>query len=158
MTAVFSAVRPRVLKKDRCSRCTEGYIGGSLTVLHAMRLLATKAAKFAAVFLCCTVGCTLLWSQFVTDTFYSCTDPGWLDFLSPGHWVHRPITVAHVVAGRSMSEPDTIRAGWSNTGLWYLWFSVVGVSSIVSAWLAWIPWIRERQRLVSTQNAVLRNR
>lgn len=111
-----------------------------------MRVFATRIAKFVAVFLCCTIVCTVLWAQFVTDTLYNCTDPGWLDYLFPGHWVHHPVAVAHVVVGRSMSEPDTIKAGWSITGLWFLWFAVVGVSVLGSVLLARLPWIRTRQR------------
>jgi hypothetical protein len=107
-----------------------------------MRGFTITAAKFGAMLLLCVIGCTTLWGLFVTDRLYNCTDPGWLDFLFPGHWVHHPVAVAHVVAGRSMSEPDTIRAGWSITGLWCLWFSFIVVSLVVSFLLArrsWFP-------------------
>lgn len=110
-----------------------------------MGLVTIRVAKFVAVLMCCTIASTILWALFVTDTLYNCTDPGWLDFLSPGHWVHHPVPVAHVIAGRSMSEPDTIKAGWSITGLWLFWFAVVVASVFVSVLLARTPWIREKQ-------------
>lgn len=111
-----------------------------------MRAFTIRAAKFGAVLLLCTIGCTALWGQFVTDQLYNCTDLGWLDFIFPGDWVHHPVTVAGVVAGRSMNEPDTIREGWSVAGLWCLWFSFVGLSLVISFLLARFPWIPSRQR------------
>jgi hypothetical protein len=111
-----------------------------------MREFIITAAKFGALLLLCALGCTALWGLFVTDRLYNCTDPGWLDFLFPGHWVHHPVAVAHLVAGRYMSEPDTIRAGWSITGLWCLWFSFVVISLVVSFLLARRSWFPGRQR------------
>ena len=84
--------------------------------------------------------------RFATDTLYNCTDPGGLDFLLPGHGVHHPVSVAHVVAGGFMSEPDTIRVGWNITGLWCLWFSFVVISFVVSFLLARGSWFPGRQR------------
>lgn len=111
-----------------------------------MREFTIKAAKFGAVLLLCTVGCTALWGQLVTDRLYNCTDGGWLDFLFPRDWVHHPVAVAHVVAGRSMNEPDTIKEGWSIAGLRCLWFSIVVFSLVVSFLLARRPWRSDRQR------------
>ena len=111
-----------------------------------MRKFTIRVAKFGAVLLLCTIACTALWGQFVTDRLYNCLDFGWLDFLFPGDWVHRPVSVAHVVTGRSMSEPDTIKEGWSIAGLWCLWFSFVVLSLIVSFVLARRPWRSGRQR------------
>ena len=110
-----------------------------------MGLLAIRTAKFVAVLLVCTMAATAGWESLVKNHLYNCTDDLPLDYLQPGQWVHHPVSVANVVGGRSMSEPDTLRTGWSITGLWCLWFSVVGISVTASAWLAWIPWIRERQ-------------
>jgi hypothetical protein len=113
----------------------------------ALRLIA-RCATFLLAMLLCTVFCTILWQNFVTDKLYNCTDPAWLDFLSPGDWVHdwdhhHPIAVvAKVVTGRSMEEPDEIKAGWSVTRLWWLWCSWVAASMLasylVSRWL-WPP-------------------
>ena len=61
------------------------------------------------------------------------TDSGGFDYLSPGDWVHRQgAVVNHVVAGRSMSEPDTIKKGWSVAGLWGLWISFFAASLAIS--------------------------
>lgn len=99
------------------------------------------AGKFLLTLPVMTVLCTVAWQQFVADTLYDCTDAGWLDYLSPGHWVHNPVPVAHVAHSRVMSEPDTIRAGWSLAGLWTLWYSFVGVSVVASLLLARMSWI-----------------
>jgi hypothetical protein len=111
-----------------------------------MHSIPKISAKFLVTLIVMTILCTVVWQQFVTDTLYHCTDALWLDFLRPGHWVHEPVaSVAQVVRRRSMSEPDTIRAGWSMTGLWSLWYSFVGVSVAVSALLARAPWIPRRR-------------
>jgi hypothetical protein len=96
------------------------------------RLMARTAA-FVTSLLVCTVLCTIIWQMFITDRLYNCTDPAWLDYLFPGNWVHGKIEYVPVVtAGRSMSEPDTIKAGWSITGLWLLWLLFFLPSLIVS--------------------------
>jgi hypothetical protein len=113
--------------------------------MHSMLKIA---AKFLLTLTVMTILCTVIWQQFVTDTFYHCTDASWLDYLSPGDWVHNPVSVAHVVRSQSMSEPDTIKAGWSMASRWGLWYSFVGVSVVVSILLApisWIPRYRTRQ-------------
>lgn len=100
------------------------------------------SAQFFLMLIVMTILCAVVWQQFITDTLYHCTDALWLDFLRPGHWVHEPVaSVAQVVRSRSMSEPDTISAGWSMTGLWSLWYSFVGVSVVVSVLVALAPWI-----------------
>lgn len=110
---------------------------------HVMR----EISKFIAALFCCTALSTLLWAAFVTDRLYNCTDSGGLGFLSPGHWVHQPVAVHQVVAGRSMSEPDTIKQGWTVTRLWCLWYSFAAVSVLFSIVLAWTPWVPRRQPL-----------
>jgi hypothetical protein len=107
-----------------------------------MRFVVLKTIKFIVAFFCCTVVCTILWQGLVTGRIYDCTDPGWLDYLFPGTWVHSPVTVAHVVVGRSMSEPDTIKAGWSIAGLWLLWLLFFGASVFVSVLLTRIEWLK----------------
>jgi hypothetical protein len=61
-----------------------------------MNALLKITGKFLLTLAVMTLLCTLAWQQFVTDTLYHCTDPGWLDFLSPGQWIHNPVPVAHV--------------------------------------------------------------
>jgi hypothetical protein len=83
--------------------------------------------------------CTWAWDAFVNGKVYYCTDGGTLDFLFVGDWVHSPESVAQVVP-RSMSEPDEIKNGWSNTGLWCLWAAFVAVSVFLSALFALTIW------------------
>src|SRR5262245_40544881 len=85
--------------------------------------------------------CTVTWDSYLNGKVYDCTDGGSLDFWFPGHWVHHPVTVTHVAHGRSMSEPDMIKLGWSMRRLWFVWCSFVGISLAVSFGLAQLPWL-----------------
>ena len=99
--------------------------------------------KFVIVLVVMTVIFSLIWGEFITDTLYNCTDPVGCDYLHPGDWVHdRVVSVSHVVTSPSMSGPDTIKEGWSVSGLWALWLSFFIVSLVFSFFLArkaWIP-------------------
>ena len=108
-----------------------------------MRILLS-AAIFIVALTVTTVACTWGWETFVKNRLYNCTDDSPLDYLRPGHWVHQPVAVRHVTSGRSMSEPDTIKEGWSVWRLWLLWSSSVAGSLIVSFLLARLPLRRER--------------
>jgi hypothetical protein len=108
-----------------------------------LQMLKT-GAKFVITLLVMTVACTIAWEVFVNGTLYNCTDPGWLDFLSLGDWVHFDhgvVYVPHIVTDRPMSDPDTLKQGWSVARLWYLWCSFVAVSLFLSVSLARVPWI-----------------
>jgi hypothetical protein len=109
-----------------------------------MRFLLS-AVVFAVALAVTTVACTWGWERFVKNHLYNCTDDLPLDYWQPGHWVHHPVAAQHVTAGRSMSEPDTIRSGWSVGGLWSLWFSFAGGSVIVSLLLARLSWSMSRR-------------
>src|SRR3954466_14307482 len=91
-----------------------------------MRHFIIRVSKFVAALLVCTIASTFIWECFVAGTLYHCSDPGFLEFLSPGDW-------AHIQYG------DTLRARWSMTGLWCLWYSFVIASVIVSFTLAVLP-------------------
>ena len=91
------------------------------------------------------IGCTVVWQYAVTDRLYHCTDSAGIDFLLPGHWVHRPVAVQQVVAATSMSERDTIKRGWSIAGLWGLWGLCVITALIVSIGVTVMPWIPRRR-------------
>jgi hypothetical protein len=103
--------------------------------------------KFAAVLFAMTIVCTIVWNESVARKLYDCTDSApFGGYLSPGDWVHNwpghPITtVENIVHGRSMSEPDTIRQGWTVTRLWCLWFLFFGVSIAISFLLSRKTWI-----------------
>ena len=84
--------------------------------------------------------CSLAWDGLVNGRLYDRTGGGSLDFWMVDHWVHHPVTVAHVVTGRALGEPDTIKAGWHVTGLWYLWFSFVAFSFIISFVVGTVTW------------------
>ena len=107
-----------------------------------MLRLITTVAVFVASLIGTTIACTIFWEVFVHAKLYDCTDPGFLDYITPGDWVHGDgqhhsiVFVDHVVHGRSMSEPDTIKRGWSVPGLWCLWVSFVVASLLFSAALA----------------------
>src|SRR6266849_608507 len=105
-----------------------------------MRRAICFSAKFFFSLFVMMVGCTVVWEYAVTDKLYNCTDAGVLDFLSPGDWVHRPMAVPQIVAHRPMSEPDTIKRGWSIAGLWGLWCLCVATALIVSVSVAFVPW------------------
>ena len=114
-----------------------------------MRLSLVSAAVFVASLIATTFLCAIFWEGFVRPNLYDCTDPGFIDYFSPGDWVHasggQPVAVVqHVVHGRSMSEPDMIKQGWSVAGLWRLWYSFVSASILVSFTLGYLVWIAGR--------------
>jgi hypothetical protein len=107
------------------------------------------ATKFVVSFFLMTIICTIVWQEVVNERLYDCTDAFGFDYWQPGNWVHNagghPVLAVHqVVHHRSMSEPDTIKAGWSVTDLWYLWYSFVVISLVVSTLLALVPWTPKR--------------
>ncbi len=99
-----------------------------------------SATVFIGSFFSMQLVCESVWEKHINHRLYNCTDEVGLGYLFPGHWVHRPVTVDHVIIANSMSEPDTIKQGWSMLGLWCLWVSFLGGSVIVSALLALMPW------------------
>jgi hypothetical protein len=109
--------------------------------LESVTRLFISILVFVGSLVMTTIVCTWGWEALIKDRLYYCTDDTPLDYLQPGSWVHNPVAVQRVVGGRSMSEPDTIKTGWSVRGLWMLWGSFVGGSVFVSLFLAWLPWI-----------------
>jgi hypothetical protein len=95
-----------------------------------MRRVVLRAVKFVVALLACSVLCTFFWETVVAGTVYHCTDPGFLEFLTPGDWAHGE------VAGKAGHYGDTLARGWSMTGLWVLWYSLVVGSVALSAWFA----------------------
>jgi hypothetical protein len=123
------------------------------------RLIGT-AATFLTLFLLCTILNAVIWQEFVTDKLYNCTDSGgFLDYLlpvlNPGDWwLHGNIAFVHqIVGGRSMSEPDTIKEGWSMTSLRGLWFSFITASVVISACLTFLIW-RPRKTKPTISSAI----
>ena len=99
-----------------------------------------STAKFAAVIFAMMIVCTIVWQMLMPGRLYDCSDDNMVGFLRPGDWVHHPVSVPRVVLSRTMSDPDTIKAGWSVTGLWLVWFSFVTVSAVISVLLARMRW------------------
>jgi hypothetical protein len=105
-----------------------------------MRYALNILSRFLASLVLTTIASTLVW-EVVNERLYDCTDAFGLDYWQPGNWVHRDVAlVHHVVHHRSMSEPDTIKEGWSVTRLSSLWYLFVSVSLAVSIFLGFLPW------------------
>ena len=118
--------------------------GGAVSELRSRRSM-TRVLTSIATFLTVQAGITtissLIWDGLVTDRLYNCTDAVGFDYLQPGNWVHGHVAfVSQVVAGRSMSEPDTIKEGWSVAGLWGLWLAFFVPSLVGSFFVARRTW------------------
>jgi len=92
-----------------------------------MRVVLLRAGIFLMVLTICVVACVVVWDSFVAGPLYQCSDPGALEFLSPGDWVHSEFG-------------DTVRAGWTIHGLWALWYALAILSVVVSSTIALWPW------------------
>ena len=104
-----------------------------------------SATRFVGTLVVMAMLCSLAWDGLVNGRLYDSTHGGSLDFWFVGHWAHNPVTVDRVASGRSMIEPDTIKAGWSITGLWSLWSCFVASSLLVSLAFATVSWTRNRR-------------
>jgi hypothetical protein len=128
---------------------------------HKLRLdRAWRMVKFIASLFVMTVICTTVWQDVVAEYLYDNTDDNMMGFIHPFYldgWIGQgkfPVTaVPQVVHGRSMSEPDEIKEGWSIPKLWCLWFSFVAVSLIISIVFARVPWIPRRQLKTDYEHA-----
>ncbi len=101
-----------------------------------MSLRSAKAmSQFTAWTLLCFVCATAVWETGVATWLYDCTDSLGPGFLSPGEWVHHPVSSDYISTNRAMGEPDLIRAGWTETHLWVFWGLLVAVSFATAAWL-----------------------
>lgn len=114
--------------------------------------------KFVASLFVMMVTCTLVWQGVVAQYLYDYTGDNMAGFLTPGDWVYgsdgQPIVVVDkIIHGRFPSEPDTIKRGWSVTGLWYLWISFIAVSLLVSVVAARLPWMPGRKMTVTYELA-----
>jgi hypothetical protein len=92
---------------------------------------------FFVLLLGCIFICTMVWDESFPGKLYNCTDPGLLDFLRPGDWIHgNYVSVTHIDPGDSMDMPDSIEEGWSVPKLWILWWLFIAASVAVSAMLS----------------------
>jgi hypothetical protein len=99
--------------------------------------------KFAIVMFAMAIVSEIIWDEFVAQNLYDCTDSLPFGYFSPGHWVHfyhGVVYVPHVTHDHSMSDPDSLKQGWSVTGLWCLWFLLFAISTVISCVLAYLRW------------------
>src|ERR1039457_2202371 len=84
----------------------------------------------------------IIWQIYLPGRVYNCTDDNLIGFLTPGYWVHgNYVTVSEINLHDSMSQPDSIKEGWSVGKVWLLWWSFVAVSVAISGSLN-----RDRER------------
>jgi hypothetical protein len=126
-----------------------------LVLSRAITTIVTVGKALVVMFVM-TILCTVIWSYCVTDVLYNCTDAVGFDYLRPGDWVHefaglQVVTVDHVDPNRSMSEPDTIRAGWTVGRLWLLWLGFLGASLLTSFLIARLRWFHEARADADTR-------
>jgi hypothetical protein len=121
------------------------FVKQSFKALAVVARILKGLVKFAVVFSIATVACAVLWEEFVDGTLYNCTDAAF-GYLSPEcDWVHawdgHPIVVVKkVIPDQSMADCDTIKEGWSNTRLYYLWSLLFAVSLMMSLGMAATSW------------------
>jgi len=105
--------------------------------------------KFIVSFIAMSIVCEVAW-EYTAANLYDDTDENMLGFFQPLMWPHpwvqpfngNSVVVVHqIIHGRSMSEPDEIKEGWTVGRLWGLWFSFVAVALISSIALARIRWV-----------------
>jgi hypothetical protein len=128
------------------------------------RRFVVGIVKFVISMIVMTNICTWAWDGFLNGKVYMCTDGGADDYFFPGDWVHahdgHPIVVVpKIVAPHDMSDPDTIKQGWSVTGLWCVWITFFGASLIVSfvlACVSWVGWIGMLDRLAERRHGHVR--
>jgi hypothetical protein len=99
--------------------------------------------------------CSIVWQAVVVEYLYDNTDDNIMGFISPfsgDFWIGEGgfpvVAVKHVVHGRSMSDPDEIKEGWSVPKLFYLWLSLIAISIGISIWFAKIRWIPDGAKVV----------
>jgi hypothetical protein len=107
----------------------------------------TLIEKFLLVFVSVTMINTAVWEKCVAANLYDCVDEAIPGYWEPGFWVH-PYdghlvrTVPQVTHDHSMSDPDTIKQGWTISRLLALWSAFFSASHIASLAVARLPWTR----------------
>lgn len=92
---------------------------------------------FILLFGAFTLMMAAVWEFTIHERVYNCTDSLPFGYFSPGTWVHGDIVyLEDIPFGRSMSEPDAIKVGWSMSKLWTLWIGMVITSAVFSWFLS----------------------
>jgi hypothetical protein len=92
-----------------------------------------QAVTFLVILAPCLVASEIVWDAYLPGQIYNCSDCNLFGVLMPGSWVHgNYVTVSKINTYGSMSQPDSIKEGWSLEKLWFLWFSVFFASVAIS--------------------------
>ena len=107
----------------------------------------TFAEKFLIVFVSVTMINSAVWQKYVATNLYDCVDEAIPGYWEPGFWVHTHDghlvkTVQQVTHDHSMSDPDTIKQGWTIGRLLGLWFSFFAASLLAGLAIGRLPWTR----------------
>ncbi|MBK1826473.1 hypothetical protein [Haloferula rosea] len=93
-----------------------------------MRLLAFLAS-FATLNLLLAVA----WEAWFPENIYHCTDSLGMDYFLPGDWIHGEWQSSDTIeAHHDMSQPDTLKSGWTLSKLWLAWLGCVSTSIAAS--------------------------
>ena len=96
-----------------------------------------KLTKFIAIFITSLLIMGIIWETNIHNQLYHCTDEAFLNFLTPGSWVHGDYVFKEkITISATMSEPDSIKTGWTETKLLALWLCMVGFSFSLSLFLS----------------------
>jgi len=102
-----------------------------------MKRVASRVLRWVIFLFILNIPLAVAWEVIFPGRIYDSPDTSGFGYLRPGNWVHEPIEyVDEVVTGRAMSEPDTMRLGWSKGGLLFLWGGLFTLSAAGSWWLA----------------------
>jgi hypothetical protein len=116
------------------------------------RRIVAGVVKFVCAMIVTTIVCTWVGEDWLDGRVYMCTDGPTVFYLSPGDWVHAHngypvVVVKRIVPPHDMGDPDTIKEGWSVTGLWCVWILFFGFSLLVSFLFARVSWVATLDRL-----------
>ncbi|WP_367871933.1 hypothetical protein [Luteolibacter sp. Populi] len=103
------------------------------------RLLTSNLLKACGVLLAGVAAMTVAWELIFPGRIYHCTDDSGFGFLEPGSWVHGPVDyVDRIDTTRPMSEPDVIKTGWTEQGLWAAWWGMAGMAVVAGLTVPWL--------------------
>lgn len=108
-----------------------------------MRLIAKYLFKTALVVAVLAIPISIAWDSIFPGMIYHCTDDVWLEYLTPGDWVHGEVEYVDDVPSamdRTMSDPDVLLRGWTVGRLWIVWTAMFGSSLAVGLFVARFRW------------------
>jgi hypothetical protein len=108
-----------------------------------VRKIAKYLIKTALVVGVLAIPSSIAWESIFPGKIYHCTDDVWLEYLTPGDWVHGEIEYVDDVPlamSRTMSDPDVLLRGWTVGRLWMVWAAMFGSSLALGLFLAKFRW------------------